>query len=50
MLNDDETKAGVLIFETAQGNFDVAVNVHAIDFLTKARNKVEMHLRSGRAH
>ncbi|MER8451224.1 hypothetical protein NKG60_14600 [Mesorhizobium sp. M1428] len=48
MMSDDETKVGVLIFETAQGNFDVAVNLQAVDVLTKAINKIEMHLRSGR--
>jgi DNA-binding LytR/AlgR family response regulator len=50
MLTDDETKVGVLIFETAQGNFDFAVNLQAVDVLTKAISKIEMHLRSGRAH
>ncbi|TPM34575.1 hypothetical protein [Mesorhizobium sp. B2-3-4] len=50
MISDDETKVGVLIFETAQGNFDFAVNLQAVDVLTKAINKIEMHLRSGRTH
>lgn len=50
MMIDDETKVGVLIFETAQGNFDFAVNLQAVDVLTKAINKIEMHLRSGGTH
>ncbi|RVA57123.1 hypothetical protein EN933_04750 [Mesorhizobium sp. M7A.F.Ca.US.001.01.1.1] len=50
MLVDDETKVGVLIFETAQGNFDFAVNLQALEVLTKALNKIEMHLRSDKVH
>ena len=50
VMSDDETKVGVLIFETAQGNFDFAVNLQAVDVLTKAINKIEMHLRSGKTH
>jgi len=49
-IGDDETKVGVLIFETTQGNFDFAVNLQAVDVLTKAINKIEMHLRSGWTH
>lgn len=50
MMSDDEIQVGVLIFETAQGNFDFAVNLQAVDVLTKAINKIEMHLRSGQTH
>ncbi|MBZ9719355.1 hypothetical protein LB519_16040 [Mesorhizobium sp. AD1-1] len=50
LMSDDEIKVGVLIFETAQGNFDFAVNLQAVDVLTKAINKIEMHLRSGQTH
>ncbi|TPJ35899.1 hypothetical protein FJ941_19360 [Mesorhizobium sp. B2-3-13] len=50
MLVDDEAKVGVLIFETAQGTFDFAINLQAVDVLTKALNKIEMHLHSDKAH
>lgn len=50
MMSDDETKVGVLIFETAQGNFDFAVNLQAVEILTKAITKIETRLRSGKAH
>ncbi|QND60613.1 hypothetical protein HB778_31970 [Mesorhizobium huakuii] len=50
MLIDDETKVGVLIFETAEGNFDFAINLQAVEVLTKALNKIELELRSGKTH
>jgi hypothetical protein len=50
MLIEGETKVGVLIFETAEGNFDFAINLQAVDVLTKALGKIEMHLRSDKVH
>ncbi|UVK57489.1 hypothetical protein DBIPINDM_008465 (plasmid) [Mesorhizobium sp. AR02] len=50
MLIDDESKLGVLIFETAEGNFDFAINLQAVEVLTKALNKIELELRSGKTH
>ncbi|MBZ9725829.1 hypothetical protein LB516_21110 [Mesorhizobium sp. CO1-1-7] len=48
MLRDDETKIGVLIFETAEGNFDFAVNLQAVDVIRKALSKIETHLTNGK--
>ncbi|WP_179297813.1 hypothetical protein [Mesorhizobium carmichaelinearum] len=50
MLIDDETRVGVLIFETAEGNFDFAINLQAVEVLTKALNKIELELRSSKTH
>ncbi|MBZ9683859.1 MULTISPECIES: hypothetical protein [unclassified Mesorhizobium] len=48
MLGDDETKIGVLIFETAKGNFDFAINQQAVDVIRKALSKIETHLTNGK--
>ncbi|MBZ9905489.1 hypothetical protein LB557_05665 [Mesorhizobium sp. BR115XR7A] len=48
MLRDDETKIGVLIFETVEGNFDFAVNLQAVDVIRKALSKIETHLTNGK--
>lgn len=45
MMTDGESKVGVLIFETAEGNFDFAINLQAIDVLTRAINTIGLELR-----
>ncbi|MBZ9698734.1 MULTISPECIES: hypothetical protein [unclassified Mesorhizobium] len=48
MLRDDATKIGVLIFETAEGNFDFALNLQAVEVIRKALSKIETHLANGK--
>ncbi|WP_245262976.1 hypothetical protein [Mesorhizobium australicum] len=48
MLGDDATKIGVLIFETAEGNFDFAINQQAVEVIRKALSKIETHLTNGK--
>ncbi|MBZ9757024.1 hypothetical protein LB524_17190 [Mesorhizobium sp. ESP6-5] len=48
MLGDDETKIGVLIFETAEGNFDFAINQQAVEVIRQALSKIETHLTKGK--
>jgi hypothetical protein len=48
IIGDDETRIGILIFETPQGNFGFAVNLKAVDVITNAINKIEQELRSDR--
>ncbi|MBZ9776838.1 hypothetical protein [Mesorhizobium sp. CO1-1-8] len=48
MLEDDKAKVGVLIFETAEGNFDFAINQQAIEVIRKALSKIETHLAGGK--
>ncbi|AGB45139.1 hypothetical protein Mesau_02733 [Mesorhizobium australicum WSM2073] len=48
MLGDDATKIGVLIFETAEGNFDFALNLQAVEVIRQALSKIETHLTKGK--
>jgi hypothetical protein len=48
MLTDDETKLGVLIIETDEGEFDFALNLQAVDVLNIALETISTELRGGK--
>jgi hypothetical protein len=45
MLTDDETKVGVLIIETDEGDFDFALNLEAVETLAEALELISTELR-----
>lgn len=45
MLTDGEDKVGVLTFETPGENIEIAVNLQAVDVITKAVNAIGQELR-----
>jgi hypothetical protein len=49
MLTNDETKLGVLIIETAEGDFDFALNLEAVETLAEALEMIDTELRGGGA-
>lgn len=48
MISEDDHKLGLLIFETAEGDVEFAVNLQAVDVLTRAINSIGLELRSDR--
>jgi hypothetical protein len=51
LLTDGESKVGVLTFETADGTFDFALNLQAIEVLNRAVNTIGLELRDmGKRH
>jgi hypothetical protein len=48
VLTDDETKLGVLIIETDEGDFDFALNLQAVDVLNIALETISIELRGGK--
>jgi hypothetical protein len=47
ILIDDETKLGVLIIETDEGDFDFAVKLRVVDILNIALEMISTELRGG---